>query len=63
MLIFLDPPQSEAPKREPRAGSRDFLAVAAVILAIVVSLAGVCLVIIEASAGPSPTSRVTIAAE
>ncbi len=39
------------PKREPRAGPRDYVALAAVVLAILVSLAGVCLVIVEVSAG------------
>ena len=61
MLIFLDPPESRAPERKHRARRRDYIALAAVILAIIVSLAGVCLVILEASAGPEPVRHVTIA--
>ncbi|HEY2630383.1 MAG TPA: hypothetical protein VGI57_14730 [Usitatibacter sp.] len=62
MLIFLDPPEPPVPERKPRARRRDYLALAAVVLAILVSLAGVCLVIVEASASPSTVGRVTIAA-
>jgi hypothetical protein len=62
MLIFLDPPEPNVPERKPRARRRDYVALAAVILAIIVSLAGVCLVIVEASAGPAPVGHVTIAA-
>jgi len=50
MLIFLDPPDEVREARSPRARPRDYVALAAVVLAIVVSVAGVCLVIVEASA-------------
>jgi hypothetical protein len=62
MLIFLDPPEPMAPERKPRNNVRDYLALAAVILAIIVSLAGVCLVIAEASTGVPQAGRVKIAA-
>jgi hypothetical protein len=62
MLIFFDPPEPDVPALKSRAGIRDYLALAAVILAILVSLAGVCLVVVEASSSPSQTGRVTIAA-
>jgi hypothetical protein len=41
---------------------RDRLATAAVLLAIAVSLAGACVVILEATAEPPPKERLTIAA-
>jgi hypothetical protein len=62
MLIYLDPPEPELQERHPRTRRRDYLALAAVVLAILVSLAGVCLVIVEASAGPAAVGHVTIAA-
>jgi len=41
---------------------KDRLATAAVLLAIAVSLAGACVVILEAAAEPAPRERLTIAA-
>jgi hypothetical protein len=55
MLILMEPP--EQPLREakpPVRRRRDYIAVIAVVVAIVVSLAGVALVILEASADPPP---------
>ena len=53
MLILMEPPEQDrtegARKRRLR---RDYIALAAVILAIVASLAGVALVVLEASAQP-----------
>ena len=60
MLIFLDPPEPPIPERKKRGRRRDYIALAAVVLAILVSLAGVCLVIVEASAGSVPAGHLTM---
>ncbi|HTS85968.1 MAG TPA: hypothetical protein VMG61_12745 [Usitatibacter sp.] len=53
MLILMEPPEQDSPEgTRKRRLRREYIALAAVILAIVASLAGVALVILEASAEP-----------
>jgi hypothetical protein len=55
MLIITEPPEQplgESPK--PKWLSSDYLALAAVLFAIAVSLLGVALVMLEANADPPP---------
>jgi hypothetical protein len=45
-----------------KAGAKDYIAIAAVVLAIVVSLAGACIVITHADSEPPHMRRLTLAA-
>lgn len=55
MLILMEPPEQPLHESRPEGRRRrDYIAVIAVVIAIVVSLVGVALVILEASADPAP---------
>jgi hypothetical protein len=58
MLILVDPPEQPLGDAGPEKRWRaDYLALAAVLFAVAVSLLGVALVVLEASADPPPPDR------
>ncbi len=63
MLILMEPPEQPLGDTPPKSRWRgEYLALAAVLFAIAVSLLGVALVVLEASADPPPRiEQITIA--